>query len=169
MNDRDMRLVEIYLDDHWAGAAAGIAVARRLAANNSNTQWGARLSDLVDQIEEDDETLARIRSSLGVDGGKAKRVLALAGERLARLKLNGRLISYSPLSRLLECEGIEAGVSAKRRLWSALLVGMGDFPELSEYDFERLMQRADDQLDLLRQFHSHAASIVFGGAETQAT
>jgi hypothetical protein len=154
------KLLQIYLDDHWAGAAAGRALAQRLFANNRNTEWGDRLLDLVNQIDQDHRILGEIRDALGFDGGKAKRYLALAGERVGRLKPNGRMVSYSPLSRLLECEAMEAGVSGKRSLWVSLneaVQGAG----LAGYDFGELISRADAQIDLLRSFHSEAAAQAF--------
>lgn len=155
----DRKLLEIYLDDHWAGAAAGRALAHRLYANNRNTEWNDRLLDLANQIDQDHEVLGEIRDALGFEGGKAKRYLAVAGERLGRLKPNGRIVTYSPLSRLLECEALEAGVSAKRGLWAAL--SEASSAELDGYDFGALISRADRQVELLRSFHSAAAAKAF--------
>lgn len=163
MRHSEMNLLEIYLDDHWAGAAAGRSLAKRLYDNNGDTNWRDEFAKLVEQIEEDDQTLAEIRDNFGLDGGKIKRILALTAERVSRLKPNGRLITYSPLSRLLECEAMEAGISAKRRLWAGLHEGCADRPELDQYDLEKLMSRADAQLDLLRSFHAYAAKQAFGG------
>lgn len=161
MSRSKKKLLEIYLDDHAAGAAAGLSLARRLHENNRNTEWADRLRGLAEQVEEDERTLDEIREALGFEGGKAKRYLALGGERVARLKPNGRLVTYSPLSRLLECEAMEAGVSAKKRLWAAMREGPADLPELSQYDFDELTARAEAQISLLTSFHAHAASEAF--------
>lgn len=162
MRQDERHLLEIYLNDHWAGAAAGKSLADRLLHNNRDTEWGERLGWLVSQIEQDDAALDRLRAVLGMNGGRTKRILAIALERAARLKLNGRVFAYSPLSRVLECEGMEAGVSAKRRLWAALLEGPASVQELEAFDFEHLMKRADEQLELLRSFHAYAVSMAFG-------
>lgn len=45
---------------------------------------------------------------------------AWAAEKLVRLKLNGRLRGYSPLSRLLELEMLHIGITGKLELWQAL-------------------------------------------------
>lgn len=161
MNQSSTKLLQIYLDDHAAGAAAGLSLARRMYQNNRKTEWADRLRDLADQIEEDERILSDIRVALGFDGGKAKRYLALAGERAARLKPNGRVVTYSPLSRLVECEAMEAGVSAKKRLWAALGEGPDELPELKGFDFEALTARAEDQISLLNSFHAHAAAQAF--------
>lgn len=149
--------MQIYLNDHWAGAGAGVAVARRLARHNRNTAWGDRLSTLARDVEEDEHTLAAIRDAMGVSGGGFKRLLALIGERLSALKPNGGSFGYSPLSRVLESEMMLAGVSAKHRLWVSLLGCCREDPRLGGFDVERLEKRAEEQLELLRDFHRDAA------------
>ncbi len=42
------------------------------------------------------------------------------GERLGRLKLNGRLLRYSPLSRVVELEGLYLVSHMRLMLWQAL-------------------------------------------------
>ena len=42
------------------------------------------------------------------------------GEKLGRLKLNGQLLGYSPLSRLIELEGLMLGIAGKLAMWIAL-------------------------------------------------
>lgn len=156
-----MRFLEIYLDDHWAGAGAGENLASRLAGNNSRTRWAEALEDVAKRVGEDDRTLQEIRERLGVTGGGAKRKIAQIGERLSRLKLNGRLIGYSPLSRVVEVEALIAGVSAKRLLWTALTTAATANPVLAGYDFAGLEQRADEQLTVLRKFHREATEEAF--------
>jgi hypothetical protein len=41
---------------------------------------------------------------LGLKRSRVKPRLAIATERLTRLKLNGRLLAYSPLSRFVELD-----------------------------------------------------------------
>jgi len=55
---------------------------------------------------------------------------AWAAEKLGRLKLNGRLRGYSPLSRLLELEMLHIGITGKLELWQALQRTLGS--KLSE-------------------------------------
>ena len=46
-------------------------------------------------------------------------------EKLGRLKPNGQILGYSPLSRLVELETLALGITGKRSLWEALL-GVAD-------------------------------------------
>lgn len=162
MSDPDPnRLLAIYLDDHWAGAGAGRALARRLHRHNDPGPWADRLRRLADEIDRDLGTLDDVRAALDLDGGGVKRALALAGERAGRLKPNGRILRHSPLSRVIEAEALMAGVAAKHRLWAALQECTGNRPELEAFDFAALARTAEDQLEMLRAFHREAAADAF--------
>ena len=60
---------------------------------------------------------------LGVRQKKARLAIAAVTEMAGRLKPNGRLIGYSPLSRVVELEGLTIGVTGQAR---ALAVAEGD-------------------------------------------
>ena len=169
MNDNDrMKLLAIYLDDHWAGAGAGHQLARRLLRNNRRTGWVDQLSWLSDQIESDERTLLQLRRRLNLDGGKVKRALGIAGVRLSGLKPNGRLLAYSPLSRVLEAELMMSGVDAKKRLWAALRSGQLMSADFSGLDFAELERRAEEQLTMLSSFHEEASALAFGPGQPDA-
>src|SRR5215213_8693100 len=98
-------LLPIYLNDHLAGATAGTELARRAAGSNEGTEYGEFLAKLADDIDADKRQLEAIMDRLGVKQDRAKIGVAWIGEKAGRLKPNGRLTSYSPLSRLIELEG----------------------------------------------------------------
>lgn len=52
--------------------------------------------------------------------GRYKQAGARLGEFVGRFKLNGRLISGSPSTPVLELEMLSAGVMGKSRLWQTL-------------------------------------------------
>ena len=118
------------------------------------------LAVLVPDIEEDAATLNRVAERLGVRSDPVKVGAARAGEMLGRLKLNGQFRGYSPLSRVIELEGLIAGIEAKRLLWKALKAA--NHLELGSFDFTTLAQRAADQRDQLKPHHRLAAQLAFG-------
>lgn len=150
-------LVRIYLDDHWAGAGAGVALAERLASENETTPWQAELARIAAAIEDDQRTLARLRDRHHRPRFSLKRALAMAFERVGRLKLNGRLTGYSPLSRVLEIELLMAGVQAKLRLWGAL---RHCDRSMVDVDLDAMERRALDQLEQLGRIHDQAAHVA---------
>jgi hypothetical protein len=151
----ERRLTAIYLQDHLAAATAGVELVRRARAQNPEGELGAFLELMATEIEEDRQTLVAIMSELGVEADRVKVSGAWAAEKLGRLKLNGRLAGYSPLSRLLELEGLVTAVSAKLSTWLNLRAGLGD--RLVDFDLVELIARAQRQLDALRSHASDAA------------
>src|ERR1051326_5210447 len=114
-------LIAVYLNDHLAGATLGVELARRLrSSNEDDPEFGPVLAEICAEVEADRETLKAVMGRLGGGQSKLKPLAAVFAERLGRLKLNGRLWGYSPLSRLDELELLQIGVAGKRRLWQAL-------------------------------------------------
>jgi hypothetical protein len=151
------RFLEIYLVDHHAGSTAGLELAKRAARSNRGTPTGDALERLVAEIDADRAALQRLLAVLGRRPSKTKDALAWSAERLGRLKLNGQLRGYSPLSRLNELEALSLGVAAKRALWEALR-GLPEFARLPGFDFAALSQRAETQLVALETVRRDAAA-----------
>ncbi len=152
-------LLAIYLNDHLAGSTSGVELARRLrGSNRGDPEFGPTLAELCAEIEADRETLEAVMDRLGVGRSRLKPLAAVLGERLGRLKLNGRLWGYSPLSRLEELELLQVGVAGKRRLWRALEHTHSS--DLSCFDLSALAERATEQLRRLEALHLKAAVLA---------
>lgn len=152
-------LLAIYLNDHLAGATAGVEVARRLrASNEDDEEFGPVLREVCAEVEADRETLKAVMARLAIGHSRVKPMVAVLAERLGRLKLNGRLRGYSPLSRLDELELLQIGILGKRRLWRALERTHDD--DLGEFDLGALAERATGQLRRLETLHLKAASLA---------
>jgi hypothetical protein len=155
------RLLAIYLNDHLAGAALGVELARRLrSSNRGDGEMGGPLAKICAEIEADRETLVALMERLGVERKQLKPALARLGERLGRLKLNGQLRGYSPLSRVLELELLAAGIGGKMQLWNALEQRYGE--TLEGFDFHTLAERADSQGRQVEDLHLKAAARALG-------
>jgi hypothetical protein len=153
------RYLAIYLNDHLAGAAAGVELARRLRGSNSGEErFGEPLDRICREIEADRATLIQVIEHLGVSKSVVKPLAARVAERLGRLKLNGRLRGYSPLSRLLELEGMQIGIGAKLGLWQSLADLLG--AQRGGFDFERLIARAESQRATLNDLHHLAVAAL---------
>ena len=149
----------IYLNDHLAGATVGVNLGRRCRRANLGTPLGRFLTELVDEIVEDRTTLLAVMEGLAVPRSKTKVAAAWTAERLGRLKLNGQVRGYSPLSRLVELEGLATGIEGKRCLWLALtqLPEHGD-ERLSRFNLEELAERARSQRERLEPHRLAAVS-----------
>src|SRR3954447_11444501 len=139
-------LLGIYLNDHLVGATAGLDLARRAHGSNPGTPLGDFLAGLVVEIEEDKEALEGIMGRLDVGKDRLKLVAGWSAEKAGRLKLNGRITSYSPLSRVVELEALLLGVTGKRAGWEALLEVAPAEPRLDEEALRGLLPRGPAQL-----------------------
>jgi hypothetical protein len=157
--------LKIYLEDHYAGATAGLELARRTAGANSGTPYGDVLERIAREIEEDRDELHAIMTELGVGPDRLKVTAAWAGEKAGRLKLNGHLTGYSPQSRVTEMEGLVVGVTGKRCLWRALRHVAPQEPRLRPEELDRLIERADRQLDALEEQRLKAVSEAVAAAD----
>jgi hypothetical protein len=152
-------LLAIYLNDHLAGASAGVELARRLrASNEDDPEFGPALAEVCAEIEADRETLEAAMDRLGVSRSKLKPLAAVLGERVGRLKPNGQLRGYSPLSRLDELELLQIGVVGKQRLWRALEHTHAS--DLAGLDLGALAERATGQVERLEALHLKAAALA---------
>jgi len=80
---------------------------------------------------------------------------------VGRLKLNGRLVGYSPLSRLEELEFLSLGVEGKLLLWRCLESVSSAEQRLAGFDFATLVKRAEVQREELERFRLEAAVDAF--------
>jgi hypothetical protein len=153
--------LETYLQDHRAGAEAGSDLARRMHEENKGTQYEEFLAHVADEIEEDVIVLEQLMDRLGVDRSMLKTAAAKVGEKVARLKPNNQLTGYSPLSRVLEFEGLRSGVQGKLALWDSLMEIAPFDDRLEPEEIAQLILRAESQLKGLRVHHRLAAREAF--------
>jgi hypothetical protein len=158
MGDGD-RLLRIYVNDHLAGSAGALALARRALRSNPSGELGRFLAALVEQFAEEHASLERVRETLGLARNPAKQTAARVAVSAGRLKLNGRLRGYSDLSRVIELDGLLLCVEAKRGVWTTL-AGTG---RTLPVDGGALLLRCDAQREGLETHRRDAARRAFGG------
>lgn len=156
--DERTKFLNIYLQDHVAGATAGSHRAARLADAEADSKDAAALMKFAADVAADLDALLELMDTLGVEPSQLKVGLASAAEKLGALKLNGRVVQRSPLSTVVELEAMQMAVRAKRSLWETLQVAM-QVP--TPVDLDALIARADDQLVVLSRLHAGRAANTF--------
>ena len=161
MNDEGAKLLNIYLNDHYLGANGGVALARRIAQAHKGTGHGEELAQLADDIAGDRATLVSLMNQLGVQPQRWRRPVGEIGEKLARLKLNGHVLSRSPLSSVVELEALLAGVEGKRRLWRTLRHLAEADQRLDAAELDVLIDRSLSQTEVLEGVRRWAIDQAF--------
>jgi hypothetical protein len=152
----------IYLNDHLAAATGAVALARRVRSSNRTNTYGATLSELAGEIERDRRVLIDVMERLSVGPDRLKITASWMTEKIGRLKLNGELVHYSPLSRLEELELLWLGVQGKLSLWEALRITHGSDARLRGVDFDEAIARARSQRRRLDRLRRRAALDALG-------
>lgn len=162
MKDQNLRT---YLNDHRAGAEAGLQLAEDCRDHNPTGPLHDFLSALVTEIEEDIEQLEQLHGRLHSAENPLKKTSAWLFSKVSRLKLENALLEYSDLSRLEELEALMLGVRGKLALWNTLEAVCASDPRFEHVEFDELQHRAQRQLEGLRKHHLEAARQAFNENE----
>ena len=144
-------MLHTYMQDHHAGAAAGIELFRRVAEDHEDPHVRQVVSRIGDETAEDLADLEELMSLAGTSPSLLKDLSAKAAEKVGQLKPNRRFAERSPLSDLLELEALTLAVTGKKLGFKALL-DIGD-PRLPRPTLEKLVERAEEhgrELEKLR-------------------
>jgi hypothetical protein len=156
----------VYLNDHLAGSAAGLRLARRCLERERGTEFGRQLEALVAEIEEDRGALERVMARLGATPNPVKQAAANGAVLLTVLKNRLPVLGSGSgdVSRLEEIELLSLGIEGKRLLWRTLGGLAKKDRRLKEFDFATLEGRAQAQRDLLEPFRLKLASATLRGS-----
>ncbi|NLE98980.1 MAG: NAD-dependent epimerase/dehydratase family protein [Propionibacterium sp.] len=148
-------LLELYLSDHFTGATAGANRIERMADDFVDTPVYAELAELARDIRAERTFLGNLIDDLGLKRKPYRQALAWAGERVGRLKGNGKVIDRSPMTMLLEADLMRSAINGKLGVWETLR----DHAEPLGLDrgvFERLIEGYREQSERLDEIHSYA-------------
>jgi hypothetical protein len=143
------RYLPIYLNDQLFQQTVAVELAQRAQRSNAESELGTFLAGLQRELAEDRDALLRHMAGAGVRPSRGRVVGARLAERLGRLKLNGHLTTYSPLSRLGELDALAQLLEGKRGFWLSL-------------ELEELAERARDQRERLEPHRIAAARVALG-------
>ena len=150
-------LLRIYLQDHHAASAGGVALANRVLGPTHS---------LALQIARDRHALERVMRQLSVSPNALKVGMVRVLERAGRLKRNGRLLERSPLSSVVELETLVVGVRGKEALWTALQ--KADV-SLEDIDLDALAEAARTQGEELEALRLNAVGEALAGGSPKTS
>jgi hypothetical protein len=148
-------LLGVYLNDHLAGATVGVELSQRMTASaEPNSAAAGTLKKLSAEIAADRGSLIKVMTALDIPQRNYKVFAAWAGEKAARLKLNRRLLTRSPLSSLEEAEILRLGVEGKAAGWRTLRVLAERDTRLDTSTLDELIARAARQSAVLEDLRT---------------
>ncbi|RNL57647.1 hypothetical protein [Arthrobacter oryzae] len=156
----DAKLLGLYLADHLAGSTAGVARTGRMARAFADTPFAAEIARLSVDIRRERHFLRRLIRDLGVPQRPHRQAAAWIAEHLGRLKLNGRIVSRSPMTMVLETELMRAAILGKLGAWQTL-EDLAPELGLDPAVFAALTEEARAQIAVLDRAHEHARTNAF--------
>ncbi len=137
--------IEVYLNDHLAGATAGVNLVEQAADRHRSDELGEFLAPLASEIKSDYATLEGLIDSMGIDKSASKTALAEVGSKLAAPKFSAEGAGNEHLGDFVTLETLSIGIEGKRCMWAALKTVADAYPELQELGLDDLESRAQDQ------------------------
>lgn len=160
---RNRDLLTIYCNDHLAASIGGIELVKRMLGVHRGDRYEEPLRTLLAELHEENDALASMMVALELPVRRYKQLGLWVGEKLSRLKLNGRVLTRSPLSGLVEFEFLASAVRAKRSGFETLRELADADPELDPQRLDQLIEQANRQHEWLSRARREVAAAVFGG------
>ena len=145
-----------YLNDHLAGSVGAVELVERAIRENEGDPFAERLSQVLQEIREDQAVLEGVIERVGGSQSALKKAGAWLAEKAGRVKLGGT-DRPGELSRMEVLEMLAMGIHGKRALWRALRTVAARHAELQGLELERLEQRAVEQHEEVEALRLEAA------------
>ena len=145
------RALDVYLNDHLAGATLGEDLAGQIRDRHAGTPLGESMSSIAAQIEQDRQTLVDLMERLDVTRNPVKQATGWVAEKASRVKFSGLVSGEPEHGAFLALETLALGVAGKACLWTALKQIADDYPALASVDLDALIGRAEAQHGVLER------------------
>ena len=156
-------LLAVSCNDHIASAAGGIELVTRMIGAHEGTRHEAPLRQLLDELRQEKSDLTATTRALGLPVRQYKQAAVWVAEKASRLKLNGHLLSRSPLSDLVEFEFLASAVRGKRSGFETLRIAAEVDQRIDKVLLDSLIEQANRQYRWLTDARREVAASVFGG------
>ena len=151
------KAMDVYLNDHLAGAMLGSDLAEQLQKENEGTPLGELMATLAPRIEEDRQTLIDLMECMGTSKNPVKQATTWLAEKTSRAKFGGLTSGEPEVGTFMAVEALTLGVEGKASLWRALKTVRPKYPALESVDLDGLLASAEQQHDALERERIAAA------------
>ena len=150
-----------YLSDHLAGSVAALDLLDHLEAAYVGTATGRALAEIRADILADRRELEALMKRVGAAESLPRQAVAWLAEKASQLKLQLDDPAGGAFRLLEGLEAVAIGITGKHSLWQVLSVAAGEVPELREVDYDRLIQRGEEEQRKVEALRLQAAKEAF--------
>lgn len=154
-----------YLIDHLEDSMATIELLEHLEAAHAGTDKARFFAELRTDIAADRDELQALMDRLHVTESRPRKATAWLTVKFTELKLRLDDSARGPLRLLESLEAVGLGIHAKLALWRALSAAAEIAPALEGVDYERLVQRAEEQRRRMEVFRLQAAKVALAAPD----
>ena len=160
--------IDVYLNDHLAGAMLGSDLAEQIQAQSHGTALGELMESLAPQIEQDRQTLIELMRQLESSKNPVKQATSWIAEKASRAKFSGMTSGEPELGTFMALETLALGARGKACLWTALKQVADQHPPIASMNLDELIDRAHTQHAALERERLAAATRALAN-EVRAT
>jgi hypothetical protein len=150
-----------YLSDHLAGSVAALDLLDHLEAAHVGTATGRALAEIRADILADRRELEAIMERAGVSESLPRQAVAWLAEKASQLKLQLDDPAGGAFRLLEGLEAVSIGIAGKHSLWQSLSIAAEEVPALRGVDYDRLIQRGEEEQRKVETLRLQAASEAF--------
>jgi hypothetical protein len=148
MGDKPMN---VYLNDHLAGATLGSDLAEQIRERHEGTRLGEVMGSIAPQIEEDRQSLLDLMERIGTPRNPVKQATGWVAEKASRMKFGGIASGEPDHGAFMALESLSLGVEGKGSMWKVLKAVASQYPQLASTDLDALIERATEQHEILER------------------
>ena len=145
------KAMDVYLNDHLAGAMFGTDLAEQIRDQSEGTPLGDLMGSLAPQIEQDRQTLIDLMERMGTSRNPVKQATTWVAEKAGRAKFGGLTSGEPELGIFMALESLTLGVEGKKSLWKALKEVADQYEPLASINLDALIDTAQAQHDALER------------------
>jgi hypothetical protein len=139
--------IATYLNDHLAGSVVALELLDHLESAHAHSGLSNFFRQLRVDVAADRDDLEGLMERLRISQSRTRKASAWLAEKMTELKLRLDDPQGGPLRLFESLEALSLGIEGKRSLWVALTAAAEKSPSLRIIDYQRLIQRAQDQRD----------------------
>ena len=159
------KAMNVYLNDHLAGATLGTDLSKQIQSHNAGTPLGELMQSLAPEIEEDRQALIALMARMGTSRNPVKQASAWVTEKATRAKFAGITSGEAELGTFMALESLTLGVKGKLGLWRTLAEVSDQHPAIASVGLNELIDRARTQYELLESERLRAGARVLSHAQ----
>jgi hypothetical protein len=139
------RAMNVYLNDHLAGAMLGSDLAEQIRQRHEGTPLGDLMATIAPEIEDDRQILVDMMERMEISKNPLKQASGWLAEKASRVKFSGAGSGEPDHGAFMALESLTLGVEGKASMWKVLKEVQSDYQALASINLDQLIERAGAQ------------------------